>query len=232
MPDAKSFAAAGTPGWPTNDAVALAQKSGYGYGEKTESLIGANGRGVVVEPTDMLRKDANGDARALTDTVTSPLTGRQKEQFTAVSLAAERSPLVKLGLDPANISFSPEGSTPKLTALGVYNKRLDRLWAHMDSPDTVAHEAMHRAFEIIRKEEPEKAKELFNDNFEETYVRGLMHKHFGDIELKTSDGEVNKKQSEAGLKFFKDNPGAAERIEKVEALAADILKRRKPMGPR
>jgi hypothetical protein len=152
------------------------------------------------------------------------------DRVRAENLAAERSAMAKLGWDPGLSVSTPFGSGG-LKIVGTYNPRSDVYWYLQQTPSASMHESMHRGIDILRN------MGLVNipkGSVEERYVRALMQRAYGNVEIKElrPDGIFTKsspayQDMEAGKAMVNDPV-----IENLEKVAADEIARRHPRGPR
>jgi hypothetical protein len=161
------------------------------------------------------------------------------DKLYAVHLAANRSAVAALGFDPRKFTYVPDiEGEPKLTHAGQYSPAKDRGWADMRSPSAAVHESIHRGVELMRSkgliaktyEEAQKTdKPYISDEREETLVRAMMLRYFGNVE--EGGGDIAKKQVAEGRAALQQS-GFNDLIDKLEAVAAKEIARNRPRGPR
>lgn len=99
-------------------------------------------------------------------------------------IAAERSPISKLGFNPGKIFQTPAESKTEVGNLaGIYKPASDEIWYDARFKATPIHEALHRGFEILAKAGIRNTTEYS----EEVLVRALMMRHFGNIEVEADE---------------------------------------------
>lgn len=224
------------PGWITDEEATLAQSSGYLYGDKAEGTLGQGGRGKIVPSTKLAMRELNRSGGPEFDDTTSPLTGEQKSALWKAKLAADKSPVAALGFDLMKTQVTPKGAGFPLTIAGAYSPKKDVIWADGSYESAPVHESIHRGMEELRKSAGDEAVDnALKDKFgvklsEEIVTRAMMLKHFGDVE-KTEDpnAKAGNDQIERGRWILNNRP---EVLDKLDKLAQEEIKKRKPMGPR
>lgn len=217
--------------WPTAEQVAVAKKGEYSYGDPADTALRENEpRGKIAGPREAFNV-ANEDAGSFRET-TLPLDQNQQDWLYAQKLAADKSPVAALGFDPNRIWMTrDEAKKGGLSVDGFYSPKTDQIWTDRRDKSVAVHESLHRGLRKIRDEigKEEYAKVL--DGFkEETVVRGMMLRHFGDIE--GTGGPMDKKQRDDARASFTLSPVYDKILTKLEEKALEITKRNKPMGPR
>lgn len=142
-------------------------------------------------------------------------------------LAAQRSALAKLGFDPRRMITSPESDYVS-SSTGVYIPEDDIMWVQPEyAPPNAVHESMHRGMEILRKNDPKELKESQGWRNEETIVRQMMLDKFGPVEEERNPEAVERARE--GLKVFTQDK---KRLDELEKMAAKLIAKRHPAGPR
>jgi hypothetical protein len=117
-----------------------------------------------------------------------------------------------------------------LSARGAFSPQKDAMWADTsENPSGVTHESIHRGFNELRKIRPEEVRKIMGTWKEETLTRAMMLKYYGDVELPGTDETIIQKEINPARKLLKEFP---ETLERLERLAQEEIKNRKPMGPR
>jgi hypothetical protein len=81
----------------------------------------------------------------------------------------------------------------------------------------------------LRKAKPDEFQKIAGEWKEEILTRALMLKYYGDVELAGMDETIIQKQINPARKVLEKAPDV---LEKLERLAQEEVKNRKPMGPR
>lgn len=151
------------------------------------------------------------------------------DQMYAGWLGAQRNAVSALGFNPANIQVTPAvPNAPNLNVAGLYSPASDNLWYDSRFPSAVVHESMHRGIQALRQAGLTTVGTSSNFYPEETYVRALMAKNFGDVEL--GGGNAGDEQVRQGQEFLKNH---ADAISALEDAAAKLYRQRDhKMGPR
>lgn len=215
--------------YPSQADVDFARKNDatYGYPAAPHLLQGANVN-IVPDTREVVQADKE---NRVPRTVTKPLEGSLADTLYAAWLAAQRSPVAAVGFDPSRMSISPPNSGPALTAAGQYvGGKDDNIWWDSRYGSTGVHESTHRGIEKLRDAKQTRIGVAEAGNFypEETYVRGLMSKHFGDTEK--GRGDIGDKQVEKGQALLKSHSPLFTKLE--EAAAALYAQQGQKMGPR
>jgi hypothetical protein len=166
----------------------------------------------------------------------------QRDRLETAWLAANKTALGSLGFDPRNIASTP--ATKGATSLGgFYSPKNDQAWYNERYPSAVVHESIHRGINKLR--DAGKLPDWFKKSDEERFTRGMMLKHFGDIEVQpvTKSGKGNEQIDDArqlmdtnsfyGGSFMR-NRGKSfpDMLTELESLAASHLHEQRPRGPR
>ena len=217
-----------TPRWPNQSDVTLAEKYNYTYGDRADAVVGPNGRIKTTDNRTAMRELNRDDGPEFGDK-TKPISREQSDIFMAAKLAADKSPVAALGMDLTKLHYSPPGSGPSLTARGAFNPQKDVKWADSENPSTIVHESIHRGMNELRKAKPDDFQKIAGEWKEEILTRALMLKYYGDVELAGMDETIIQKQINPARKVLEKAPDV---LEKLERLAQEEIKNRKPMGPR
>ena len=143
--------------------------------------------------------------------------------------AAQKSAIAALGFDPKVMVSTPEKPGTQLSLAGVYTPSQDRIWTYEGSKSNPVHESIHRGIEMLRKNDklPESVKELFRwGHSEESIVRALMVRHFGDVE--SGQGNAGGDQVKSGKWLLENKPKA---LDDLESAAATRIYEQQPRGP-
>lgn len=216
--------------YPSQEDVDFARKvdATYGYAAAPHLLPGAN-INIVPNTRDVIQADRED---RIPNTVTQPLKGTLADTLYAAFLAAQRSPVAALGFDPSKMSISPENSGPALTAAGQFTKGkgIDNIWWDSRYPSNGVHESTHRGIDKLRDAGGTRigVREAGNFYPEESYVRALQTKHFGDVEK--GRGDIGDKQVEQGKQLLASRSPLIDELER--AAAALYAKQGQKMGPR
>lgn len=154
--------------------------------------------------------------------------------YAQAALAANRSAISTLGFDPTHIGLDTK--TGPATIGGAFSPSQDKIWANVvkGNESSIVHESIHRGFDYLRKNSPE-AKEILSKMPEENLVRYMMYKTMGDPEGK--QGEIDAKQRQDAIdrfeKFqFGEYPKWKDNLNRLEEIAAELHKEKRPRGPR
>lgn len=149
-------------------------------------------------------------------------TPEQSDQITRVWLAAQKSPIAALGFDPHHI-ISSQRRGLSATIGGFYaGGDEDKAWFDRNSEESAVHESLHRGVEMLRKDGSLK---IYKDQ-EEIIVRALMMKHFPNVEIAVDPQSARFKQIERAKTI---DP---KELDRFEAVAAKLIAKRHPGGPR
>lgn len=218
-----------TPRWPNQGDVTLAEKYNYTYGDRADAVVGPNGRIKTTDNRTALRELNKDDGPEFADK-TRPISREQSDMLMAAKLAADKSPIAALGMDLTKMHISPPGSGPPLSARGAFSPQKDSMWVDTsENPSATVHESIHRGFNELRKAKPGEVDKIRGPWKEETVTRALMLKYYGDVEIPGTDETIIQKQINPARELLKTYPDV---LEKLERLAQEEIKNRKPMGPR
>jgi hypothetical protein len=128
-------------------------------------------------------------------------------------LAAERSAVAKLGFDVNHTIDSMEPGR-RLTVAGLYNAKTDKMWYDATDISSIVHESMHRGITKLRNAGA--LPKNMQTSIEEYWVRALMARHFGDIEMGL--GEDGDNEVKSAKKYVPDSD-----LDKLEKAAADLV---------
>lgn len=221
-------------GYPTVEDAQYAIKQGLGYGSGNEPYINSEKAqikvgGLLKDLGDMINSPAenvdltkfgNIDQRAKVATL-----------FAQGALAANRSAIASVGFKPDNTDLST--NLPPLTVGGAYDPETNKVWMNIEKgvkPSTVVHESIHRGLAELRKEVPEARKLIATLPNEEYVVRYMMATKMGNPE--EGRGSIADEQRSKALALFKLDPKYVETVDKIEELAAEYRKNKRPGGPR
>lgn len=161
-----------------------------------------------------------------------------KQQIANARMAARRSAVASLGMDPRRTAYV-EGLAEDTGATGLYDPNDDYTYVEVGSPTTPVHEGIHRGFQQLREAG---YSGQVPDRYEETIVRALMQNYFGDAEETNSRnvlGRLGEKyegssasEANADARMYKESQYFPEEMARYEALAAKEIARRRPGGPR
>ena len=141
-------------------------------------------------------------------------------------LAAQRSAVAMLGFDPRHMVTSPSGEY-EASVSGAYAPEVDKIWTQAEgAASNPVHESMHRGFDILRKSEP-KSPDIPSSGSEERVVRELMANTYGNVEEKRNPEAVKNARD-----YLENNYSERQRLSKIEKMAADLIAKRHPAGPR
>jgi len=232
--------------YPTADDAAFARKNGAFYGTAMDPF--ANG-----DLATLLAQKGGAPISAVGQSlpaVTNPANGQlfsgpdvnyvTADTYARAGLAANRSALATLGLDPRR--FTLDGVTPEnsTNVAGAYSPETDHGFAvagrGADGASTLTHESIHRGLQKLRESGRAPAYSDQRDQPktpEEDLVRIIMQKQMGDPEqsafaLKKKRGAYDNFLARDGaMQKYVDNY-----ILRLEEAAAQELARDKPRGPR
>lgn len=230
--------------YPTEEDAAFARKNGAFYGTASEPF--AEGLSAV-----MLNGSANG---AKTSQVTDPRYARATDSplgenaavlpdvYGRAALAANRSAIAGLGLDPRRFSMEPNMDAERATIGGAYSRENDHGFvipgASADSASTLVHEALHRGLQKMRTAgtmpqfSSTRPTAMDDGALEEAIVRIIMERSMGDPE-QGSLAIRKKKNADAQFALKGVTPGYGHKfIDDIEAAAAQQIARQRPGGPR
>ena len=216
-----------TPRWPGREDVTIANQHNYTYGDRADAVVGPNGRLKITDNITAMR-ELNKDDTNFPDK-TMPISREQSDDLMAAKLAADKSPVAALGMDLTKVHYSPPGKGPALTIRGAFAPKQDIMWADGVAPSSIVHESIHRGMNELRKAKPDEFKKIAGDWEEEILSRALMLKYYGDVEVPGTDETIIQRQINPARKVLEKAPDV---LEKLEQLAQEEIKTRKPMGPR
>jgi len=203
------------PSWPSPVDVTKSAESDNTYGNPVAPYIRPGGASIPIATPKEVSRWVNTvpEATGRSEKTTSDTARRFHEQW----LAAERSPMAKLGFKPGSHIQTPASTgVVNMSSLGpiggLYNPNNDRSWSHEKYPDYAVHESIHRALYDLRR-----VKKLPPGlPRDEDIVRALMNKNY--------------KLPNARLPRGADVP--REQLDYLEALAAQRVAEKHPGGPR
>jgi len=208
--------------YPGKEDVELARKYQTQYGNPLSGHFEEGSKGRTVSESFAPRVLSGG----LYNNV--PYVARTKEQsdiLMQAQIAANRSPIAALGYDPRELLTTPYEKAKFNFSGSTEDKAPYQMWAHERYPDTIVHEAMHRG---LRKMEENGFKLPENVN-EETFVRALKYRYFGDVEMGRGElGDEQVREGRDSLLFRK----YSKLIDEMEAKAAGLVAQMHPRGPR
>lgn len=201
--------------------------------DSVSALQGVPGDDVMARLASVINNPSNS---ALVPPVAQPSEHSQNAMMRG-ALAVNRSPIAALGFDPDKTivdTMMPKGKP--VTLAGMYDSEIDKAYANLtnDTPSVIAHESTHRGFKKLRELHPQEVTKAFDTLPNEEYVvRWLMNQRTGDPEKTT--GSAGLEQREKGIKYM-TNPVLQEQrkaaLDKLEYLASEAIKNRRPGGPR
>lgn len=161
--------------WPTDSEIRQAQRYGIGYGSSMDNYLagevawmyggpaleGMVGRSVGDVQNELLRPSAARHERRWVLGPSSDDMDRAGLMYTGAQIAANRSALVGLGLDPSRFAINTRDKG--LNLAGMYGNEYvagDRGYAgssfdreYNATGQTLSHEAVHRSMEMLRRDE-------------------------------------------------------------------------------
>lgn len=218
----------GSKTWPIKEDVGVSKLLDQSHGDVASPYLEPGSQARLTEVSTRSAVDWFNKGTAF-DGKTRPMTQTEAEDIHKAWLASEKSPVSKLGFNPAKFYVTPDAN---MTAAGGYAPKEDQIWLDTSSKSTPVHESIHRGIEMIRKEGlMPKDLERFK---EENIVRALMVRHHGNIEI---DREVPGADPEK-LKAFREKIRAQaasipdDKLDKLEKVAAEYVAKKRPGGPR
>jgi hypothetical protein len=203
------------PSWPSKVDVTKSAESDNTYGNPVAPYIRPGGASIPIATPKEVSRWVNTvpETTVRSEKTTSDTARRFHEQW----LAAERSPMAKLGFKPGSHIQTPAGTggvnMPFLGSVGgLYNPNNDRSWSHEKYPDYAVHESIHRALYDLRRAE-RLPPGLPRD---EDIVRALMNKNY----------KIPNTRLPRGANVPR------EQLDYLEALAAQRIAEKHPGGPR
>ena len=169
--------------------------------------------------------------RRLTEDASPEDKGRMAEAFQRAEVASKRSAVAGLGYDPHKVS----GDWVRSNLGGEYDAKTDRIRWMFTTPDNesaLIHESVHRGFKLLRDQSAE-AREIFNRTpiNEEMFVRYIMATKMGDPENNPNHSGSVAQRGEA-LKLFEKYGSVSKDLARLEEIAAELKKEKRPGGPR
>jgi len=221
--------------WPSEDKLATSRKYDQTYGNPVAPTLA---EGAMIDRPSFAQAQKRYLSKSDTPDL-QPVDQEQKDRLETAWLAANKTALGSLGFDPRNIASTPatKGAT---TIAGFYKPETDKIWYNEKYPSTIIHESLHRGIQELK--DSGKLPEWFRPSNEETFIRGMMLKHFGNIEM--NRGEVGNKQIEYAQNLMNPkmshgqvwatNHGKSfpDMLAELESLAAKHLYEKQPRGPR
>ena len=202
------------PSWPSTVDVTKSAESDNTYGNSVAPYIRPGGASIPIATREEVSRWVTvPEATGRSEKTTSDTARRFHEQW----LAAERSPMAKLGFKPGSHIQTPAStSVANMRFLGpvggAYNPNNDWSWSHEKYPDYAVHESMHRGLYDLRwaqKLPPGLPRD-------EDIVRALMTKNY----------KVPNARLPRGANVSR------EQLDYLEALAAQRIAEKHPGGPR
>lgn len=197
---------------PQDSEVEAARSSGLmpyygapgGQGQKTLDP------GMALTFDKLFEKIRKGD----TVTKTDPKYANARDR---AAMAASRNPILKMGVEGADVTYMDVPNDAKYNFGGVYQPNIDKVYADPRDNSTT-HELMHRGF----KRMSDLGFETPKGGEEELFVRKMMDMYRND---EMGGGPLNDKQIGEARKFFTNKENAA-RLQKmldlVERYQADM----------
>jgi hypothetical protein len=237
-PQGKTYTSSPRLNYPTSDDVDFARKYDYSYGQpwapefegKSARLLAGSPESVPMPATVM------GAPKPL-DTLV-PQAAPLKDVYAKAALAAEGSPLAKLGFDPNRMALDLSRDPRKVNIEGRYRPATDEIYANARLPDVLVHESMHRGIQKLQnspfwQKEFDPMVEGLNN---EMMVRHLMQSKMGDPEAAIDSwAPVAKQQRSDASYLFNKSHYADQRqqtLNKMEDAAAQYIAAKRPGGPR
>ncbi len=224
--------------YPTKDDAAFARQQDWSYGQP-------HARYFNNEQVRLLTGDPNQRPFPATEYEGNALRGIRRipgirptmdEYYARGALAAQRSPLAKLGFDPSRTAADVMRDPEKVNILGRYSPGVDQMYANARWPSTLVHESIHRGMERLSKSpfwKPEYNELLDSEN--ENVVRYLMFKRMGDPEAADTKGKAGLEQRAWAIDRFTRGTKSghlSKLLDQMESAAAQYLARIQPGGPR
>lgn len=240
--------------FPTAEDAAFARKNGAFYGTAMDPF--ASGQSAMyfsngVEPRTGVGQTF-GDlvtpeyAQRFSASRKTPNADSIPDTYARSALAANRSAIASLGLDPRKFSMDGFTEASKANVGGAYSPETDHGFVipghSADASSTLVHEAIHRGLQKLResgtapafKERTEYRDEQREPNTdEEMLVRLVMESMMGDPEQSPAALELKNQANDQFLGrdsvFGRYVP---DYIQRLEAAAAQMIAKQKPGGPR
>lgn len=158
------------------------------------------------------------------------MSDEDRDVFLQNYIAAQKHPVSAIGYDPRNITYTPKVAGEDVNIEGFHSPSNDALWYYGKNQDTVVHEAFHRGIEKLKDAGvlPASLKNLDN----ETLVRMLMLKNFGDIEVLPNAEDGNRQVQRAKSRFEYFPVESRQQLEALEKAAQEYIAKKTPRGPR
>jgi hypothetical protein len=226
--------------FPTQEEADSARKSGMFYGTPMEPFAGGLAGMYLADQGQPIPGDAIGFDQ-LTDPgfskvfdqglVNAPNAAAVPDVYARSALAANRSAIASLGMDPRRFAMDAFLPAEKMNIGGMYSPDTDRGFvipgASPDAASTLTHESAHRGMQKLRDSGtyPEKSSDDFNIS-EEDLVSLIMRDAMGDPE----QSELALKRKEGLEGRYLDN--ARQQLKRIEDAAAALFAKKHPSGPR
>lgn len=225
--------------YPTIQEGLNAIKEGFGYGTGLEPYINAE----VARVYDSLPRTGDFDEVMKAKTSNIDMTkfknidvkNKVNTFFAQAALAANRSAIASLGFDPGKMKLQLDMGPTNVA--GITDPKNNEMWVNAieQNKSTAVHESIHAGLNYLRKNSDE-ADSLFHelsplDPGGENIVRYIMYKTMGDPE--PSKGPLAKEQRDRAVSFFeKIDKRNQDKLKKLEEIAADLWKEKRPRGPK
>jgi hypothetical protein len=250
QPEPKTYLAEPMKQYPTSDDVDFARKYDYSYGQlwapefenRSARLLTGNPNVALTAKTPTQFPAQTFNTARITDKRADVL----KDYYAKAALAAEASPLAKLGFDPNRAALDIIRDPEHVNLLGVHQPDADDMYVNARVPGNIIHESIHRGIQKLR--ESPYWKPEFEPQDEEMVVRHLMQSKMGDprkemVErsiAQTKPGEPNEdvvRLEKAARALFNPevNLWAGTRrkhLDDMEQAAANYIAAKRPGGPR
>lgn len=212
-------------------SIEKAIKNDQAYADPSARLL-VPGNAIRTTPIDDIRENLRAylSRRKEIDGVPTAADVETRQKLFRGWLAAQRSPLAALGFDPHYLVISPKHSKGDVGPAGMYQApkdeqskdrdalRPDTMWVDLNDDWALAHEAMHRGLSLLRRAGLLPANVIREE--EELFVRALMTRHFGDIEL--GRGAGGDQQIYQARELMAGGRISKEDLDKLEAAAAKL----------
>jgi hypothetical protein len=248
--------------FPSKEDARFALQQGLGYGSGYEPYIEGKRAHVYDRPytgEESAVLAAPSENLDLTQYRNLSELGKINTLHAQTALAVNRNPIAALGYDPHQVNLQTKIDEP-LTHGGMYSRDQDRTWVNVegsDIPSSATHEAIHRGLYKVAEKEPwmnevqkaqaDEARKLLKElPGQEDIVRYTMAEKLGDPELDT--GPISNEQRQSALNKFRqrsyyfgasggrapmpEDISAEGKLRRLEELAAEQRKNRRPGGPR
>lgn len=213
--------------YPSAQDVYYAQAYDQTYGTP---MAGFTVPGAKVAQIPFSQAEGMSSSEVLNAAKLQDLSPEDRDVFLQNYIAAQKHPVSAIGFDPRNITYTPKDENVNVNIEGFYKPSKDALWYYGKNQDTIVHESFHRGIQKL-KEEGVLPKSLNNlDN--ETLVRMLMLKNFGDIEVLPGADEGNKQVNRAKSRFEYFPVESRQQLEALEKAAQEYIAKKTPRGPR